>query len=244
MTVQHDGKLDFIEDKTGGRLGRNVVSHDPRNRAFPARGVVYDKDAPLKTARHRSSIRYNQDVTSECSPHAGVHVISRPPFRKLLPPGNYKAYNQRHERTLLYKESQRNDPWPEEYYDGTSTDAPFRVFRNLGQIAEWRWNFGVDDVLRCLAQYASCSIGIVWRSDMMDTDDRGFIHWSGAEEGGHAVCLDTIVVTKRLVYVEGPQSWEEDWGAINGRFRMTADDLDAALRADGESVTVVMPKAA
>lgn len=232
-----DGDLRYVEDQTGGRLGRNVIWHDPANRAYPATGVLFRAAAPLRPKTWWRRGVWDQGYSSECSPHSAAGVRGTSPFRKNLPRPDLLAYDDRSERTELYAESQKVDPWPGESYDGTSTDAPFKVMRSRGHIREWRWCFGADDVLRALSHHGPVSIGTNWYEGMETPKPNGFVSPSGDILGGHAYELLGIDVDDE--FVTAVNSWGPTYGR-NGRFRISFKDLRALLEGDGEAVTVVL----
>lgn len=232
-----DGDLRYIEDTTGGRLGRNVVWHDPQNRAYPTRGVLFAEDAPITTKSWWTRDVWDQNGHSSCTSESATGVIFTSPFRMVLDRANLDAYNDPSERYALYRYAQRFDPWQGEAYEGSSTDAPFKVLRERDQIREWRWNFGLDDTLRTLSKHGAVSIGTVWKEAMFKPDSNGYIRPEGDVAGGHAYRLLGVNAEHR--YVIGVNSWGRSWG-IGGRFRMTWDTLEQLLGEDGEAVTVVL----
>lgn len=232
-----DGDLFFIEDTTGGRLGRTIVHHNPRNRAFPVRGMLFAADAPLRTKIHRRVGVFDQGHESSCTMQAAVGVLRTSPFAGKLARSNRAAYDTPLERYEAYKRAQRLDPWPGESYDGSSTDAPYKLFRDERRIREWRWCFGLDDVLRALSHYGPVSIGTNWHAGMEQTDGAGYVHPTGAILGGHAYELVGISVDSKSVLAVN--SWGTAWG-VNGRMRLTWDELDQLLKASGDACTVVL----
>jgi hypothetical protein len=138
--------VEYITEAPGNPfpLGRSIVNHDPRNRGFAA------LQQPGLTAQAKpGSVWFTRDVYdqigSSCTANAAVGVLRTGPFRNL--PGVKAAwpqYDSEQERFDLYRVAQRNDPWEGEEpdYEGTSTDAPFRVLRDRGVIPGWRWLLG------------------------------------------------------------------------------------------------------
>lgn len=232
-----DGDLLFIEDKTDGLLGRHV-HHDPQNKSYPARGVLFAADAPLQyKVWPRSAAAFDQGRESSCTMQSAAGVLFTDPFRLALEKSARLAYNTQPERYDGYRRAQDYDPWAGRNYEGSSTDAPFKMLRAERRIREWRWCFGFDDVVRTLSHYGPVGIGINWKRDMMDTDHLGFIRYTGSIMGGHAVELRAI--NPEHSYVSGVNSWGGDWGN-NGKFRMSFHDLRAALEDNGEAVTIVL----
>ena len=71
------------------------------------------------------------------------------------------AYDTGDERHALYKAAQAIDPWPGDDYDGTSTDAPFRILRDRGSITKWQWLFGERELREWLTWYGPAVVGTV-----------------------------------------------------------------------------------
>lgn len=233
-----DGLLTYIEEKpsdVGGRLGRNVVWHDPKNRAYPVRSLL--GDAPLVSRSWWARHVFDQGNESSCTAQAASGVVFTSPFRMELERSNLQSYDEAAERYELYRAAQKVDPWPGESYEGSSTDAPFRVLRDGGQISEWRWAFGLDDVLRTLSHHGPVAIGTNWYAGMDRPDSKGFVKAEGSIRGGHAYELYGINVAGR--FVRARNSWGPSWG-VKGLFLLSFDTLDRLLREDGEAVTVVL----
>ena len=89
----------------------------------------------------------------------------------------------------------------------------------------------------------------------MTTDPEGFIRPTGAQVGGHCVCLDGVDLgpehTDSEPVLFGTNSWGDAWGfrgskvhggkGAGGRFKIAAADLDPLLSQDrwGEALTAV-----
>lgn len=237
-----DGDLYFITDETDGKLGRNVVWHDPRNRQHPARDVLYAADAPITNRTWaRKKPAFDQGNGSYCTAEGTTGLLWTAPFRQHFESSVRRAFDTENERRELYLRAQDCcDPWSgrEPSYYGTSTDACLKALRAEGYIRAWKWNYGFDDTLRCLSNYSPVVIGINWKRDMMDTDHLGFIRYTGPLVGGHLVELYKNNADER--YVVGFNSWSEHWGFRGGKFRMSYHDLRTALEDNGESATIVV----
>lgn len=233
-----DGDLIYVPDETGGRLGRTIINHDPRNRAYPVRGAVFAEEAPIVSKTWWRRGVFDQRSESSCTAQAAAGVVTSSPFRRNLARTNLTSYDDAAERFELYREAQKLDPWPGESYDGSSTDAPYQVMRARGQIREFRWCFGIDDVKRTISHHGPVSIGVNWHEEMFETDGRGFIWPRGAMRGGHAVELIGYNVDRKRF--TGMQSWGP-WGIRNaGRFYIAESALEELLEAQGDACTVVL----
>jgi hypothetical protein len=227
-----DGSSYILPDRTDGRLGRHC-HHDPQNRSFPIRALV---GSPVLRTRVWSRFipAFDQGYTSSCTAQAAAGLLSHPPFTR----PEFSLYDQEPEREELYRSAQMVDPYPDTPpQGGSSTDAPFRVLRDRGHIREWRWCFGVNDVLATLSGYGPVAVGTVWTEGMFEPDRNGIISDGGSVAGGHAYELLGIDTGNQTVI--GMNSWGNHW-AVEGTFRMTWEMLDRLLQRDGEAVTVVL----
>ncbi len=240
--VVADGDLFFIEDKTNGRLGRSIVSHDPRNRAFPARGVLFAEDAPIIRKSWWCRHLFDQQGPS-CTMQSAAGVLHTSPFRIQLDRSNLAAYDTEEERHAGYLRAQNYDPWEGSNYDGSSTDAPFKMLREDGRIREWRWCFGLNDVLRTLSHHGPVSIGTLFYSGMDEPlDPDGLVEATGDIWGGHAYELFACIPDESYAG-GGAVDWMQSWGARGprkGRYRMSWATLERLLAEQGEAVTVVL----
>lgn len=243
-----DGDLIFLEEQPadGPRhfgLGRSIVWHDPRNRDYPAvgpRALVSVRAGVSSRVWARPIGVFNQDGEPSCVLQGESGLLFTEPFASRISMrdgGGHCRYVQPHERFYAYKRAQKLDPWAGENYQGTSTDAGMKLLRAEGRIDEWRWCFGIDDVLKTLSNYGPVVIAGTWYSGMDKPDAQGLIAHSGSSRGGHL--MQVLEVNADKEYVAGPQSWGYGWG-LGGFWRMTFDTLDRFLREQGEAATVVI----
>lgn len=219
-------------------LGRHVW-HDPRNRGYPIRAKLPPKGdiTPRNRPWWRRGV-YNQGGEGSCTAQAAAGVVETSPFRLSAPQrGALPAYDDYDERSDLYREAQRHDPWPGEDYSGSSTDAPFKVLRMRGHIAEWRWCFGMDDIDDTLDAHGPVAVGVRWHEGDFQVDSQGFIRGLGAVVGGHA--FDVIYRDWSDDRYRCVNSWDRQWGD-NGRFWITRNELGDRIDDRGEAVTVVL----
>lgn len=215
-------------------MGRALIEHDPRSKGYPARGVVMRSGITRVTKSWRRAGVYTQGKSNTCVGQTFRGVLNSSPLSAAIPLAKRKLYPAQ----KIYDGAQANDQWPgaEPDYSGTSALGAMAYLKQDGVIKEYRWCFGLDDVLDTLSQYGPVGVGVWWHEGMMDTDANGFIKPSGDKVGGHEVELVGINVPGR--FVVGANSWGPDWGTFNGRFKLAWEDLGTLLADDGDSVTV------
>lgn len=217
-------------------LGRNV-NHDPRNRQYRALTAAPVTTAPRTRPWHRSDLPFDQ-IDSNCTAEAAVGLLRTQPHTRPFGHRHFDGYDDEHERVALYQESRRYDPWPGEAYDGTSTDAPFKLLRQRGVITGWAWLFGVDELREHLMHYGAAVVGTVWYWSMFDPNPKTGVvpvdPGSGAA-GGHA--YEVVFCHPKHRWFEIVNSWGSEWGK-RGRARIPYEDMGHLLAEQGEAVTV------
>lgn len=213
-------------------LGRSIINHDPRNYDF--RALV---QPPPKSHRPGRSWYtrdvYDQGRESSCAAQAAVGICRTSPLRTGF--SDWPAYDEPAERNDLYRAAQQVDPWPGASYEGTSTDAPFRVLRDRGHIAAWHWLFGETELWDYVTWYGPAVVGTLWLDAMFSPDAKGYIHPEGGLAGGHAYRVTQAHPTRHAYRIVN--SWGRGWGQ-NGRAWMTRADMASLLERKGEAVTV------
>lgn len=212
-------------------LGR-LVEHDPRSRNFRVLPLLAVAVPPLVSKTWRRGQAYDQGQTPQCVAYTGKGLLNTAPASAAVP---YDV-RSRYQTEAFYTGAQINDEWPSEDYDGTSALGLGKYLANVGLIREYRWCFGLDEVLHTLSYISPVGIGIGWRTGMWETDADGFVHATGADEGGHEVELIGINVLGK--YVIGMNSWGSGWG-VNGRFKLSWEDLGIVLNDHGDAVVLV-----
>lgn len=155
----------------------------------------------------------------------------------------------------VYKAAQLIDPWPGENYSGTSVLAGVKALQELEKnedglslITEYRWAFGIKDVLQVLAYKGPLVLGIDWYNDMYTPTVKNFITPTGEKVGGHAILANGVRIVKLNSLL--PATWENldldksfvrlhnSWGTgygENGAAFITVRDLDKLLQDGGEA---------
>jgi hypothetical protein len=214
-------------------MGRAFASRDPRNLDFLARGALWEEGAPLRDRVWRRGGPYDQGNSSTCVPHALKGLLNTLPF------SGWASYyrRSRYNPYAWYPEFQRRDEWPGEApaYEGTSAQGGLAYLVEQGLIREYRWHRTIDDVLATLAHHGPVAFGTAWRLDMFEPDNRGLIHATGSEMGGHE--WEAIGLDLKAEEIIAMNSWG-DWGD-GGRFRLSFADAEDLLNDWGDAVTLV-----
>ncbi len=214
-------------------LGRSIVWHDPQNRLHRANPLM---SLPDRSRTHVTVDVYDQQGSS-CTMQSAIGVLRTTPNTRA-----FKQFRDRYdteaERHAGYLRAQAYDPWPggEPSYEGSSTDAPFKLLREEGIISGWKWLFGFHEVKQWVMHHGPVSVGTNWYEGMFYPDSKGVIKPTGQVAGGHAwriVGFNLKSHQFRLV-----NSWSRQWGQY-GRAWIHEDDLGRLLSEQGEAVTVV-----
>lgn len=129
--------------------------------------------------------------------------------------------------------------WPA----GASLLAGAKALKQLNLITEYRWAFGITQVLKTLITHGPIVLGIPWSSHMYDTEPGGLVDITGRPVGGHAIMAHGYIpahATFGEVIV-----WTNSWGpsyGINGRAYVRVNDLARLLARHGEAcIPIVAP---
>lgn len=143
----------------------------------------------------------------------------------------------------LYHGAQTMDEWEGEDYEGSSVLGAAKFCKASGYINEYRWCFGIDDVLNALSYVGPVGLGTTWYESMFNapnsdptrkTPEALTVNVDSGVAGGHAYDCHGILPGRELVVCTN--SWGPGWGD-EGRFYLTFSDLDKLLQDDGEAVT-------
>jgi hypothetical protein len=213
------------------RLDR-IVEFDERSRAYPIRALV----APVVKPRGYTwatppSLDQGQD--GACVGFAFTQdILARP-----VPLSTVDAtFAKEH----VYWEAQKLDSWPGgEYpdadprYSGTSTLAGAKVLQSLGFFKEYRWAFGLDDLILAVGYKGPAIVGINWYGSMFTPDTDGVVHVTGDVAGGHDILVVGVNVKKKLFKLHN--SWGPNWGIEGGSCYISFDDMGRLLSEDGDA---------
>ena len=213
-----------------------VVRFDEKSRSFPIRELL--SDGRMSNKHWKCEAHLDQGTEGACVGFAWTHELNAKPFRIRVMTNTAKT---------MYYAAQQWDQWAGTEYDGTSVIAGAKTVHSLGHMPEYRWAFGIDDVLRTLSEHGPVVLGINWYEGMFNTNAEGFIAPTGNIAGGHAILAKAVKFRERegFWWKDLPEpiitlhnSWGTDWG-VNGDAYITASDLATLLNQQGEACVPV-----
>ena len=204
-------------------LGR-LIEFDERSRSFPIRATWPPGKQP-RSYTWSCAFHLDQGSTSSCVGHAWAHEVAARPAVDSVD----SALAMR-----LYHRAQQLDPWPgaEPDYYGTSILAGAKATQEEGRIGEYRWAFGLLDLILAVGYRGPAVVGVNWYEGMFFPDRDSVISPTGRLAGGHAILVNGVSVTKDLFRIHN--SWGSNWGTGGDAF-ITFDDMDRLLHEDGEA---------
>ena len=202
------------------RLDR-LPEFDERSRNYPVRALI---SAPRQRSYTWSCNTFlDQGREGACVGFAIAHEFAARPVS--VPVTNIDARD-------LYHRARELDQWPGEDYEGTSVLGGMRAALETQYITEYRWAFGIDDLIWAIGHKGPAILGINWHEGMIEPDRRGWIRPTGAVVGGHAILARGVNLARNYIYLHN--SWGSDWGS-KGMCRIAIDDLGELLDNDGEA---------
>jgi hypothetical protein len=198
------------------------VEFDERSRLYAATDVIYD-DTP-RSKRWRCDPYLDQGSEGACVGFAWAHELAAYPEPVPIVSNEF-ARN-------IYRSAKLIDPWPGEDYEGTSVLAGAKTVQNLGYISEYRWAFGLQDLILAVGHLGPAVLGVNWYDGMDGVWECGQLHSTGTSRGGHAILCSGVNVRERYFVLHN--SWGREWGS-GGNARVSYQLMDRLLRDDGEA---------
>jgi hypothetical protein len=195
------------------------VSFDERSRQFPIRTLVPQKPV---TRTWNCKTYLDQGQEGACVGFGWSHELAATP--KVIHVTNKSAHD-------LYKQAQTLDEFPGENYDGTSVIAGAKAVLADGFMKEYRWAFGLDDMILALSHAGPVVLGLNWYRGMMDPDKNGFLVPDNNLAGGHCILANGVNVEQKFITVHN--SWGKSWGK-NGEAKISFADMTRLLAEQGE----------
>lgn len=217
-----DGSIIPIPQPSDPRLGR-IPHFDARSRNYPVRALIPPTYAP-RSYTWSCGIVLNQGNIGSCVGNSIAHEIAARPVVVKGVEENFALQ--------IYHRAQQLDPWPGENYEGTSVLAGMQAGKEFGYYAEYRWAFGIEDLILALGYKGPAVLGIRWDNNMFSPDASGIIRPGGGVAGGHAILANGVSLRKQLIRLHN--SWGAWWG-INGEAFISFEDLRALLADGGEA---------
>ncbi|HMT01743.1 MAG TPA: hypothetical protein PKD00_00295 [Burkholderiales bacterium] len=212
------------------RLGR-IEEFDQRSLNFPITTVL--KTGVKRNRIWRCTENYDQGNIGACVAFSIAHELAATPVEVLGLKNNYIIEQ-------IYWEAQKIDPWAggaypsaSPKYEGTSVLAGVKIAQKLGYFEQYRWAFGLNDVLLGLSSSGPCVLGIKWYSNMSIPDSKNFITPTGQLQGGHAILARGVDWNNKHVILHN--SWGKNWGD-KGNCYIKFEDLELLLKDNGEAV--------
>lgn len=202
-------------------LGRIVVPDD-RDRAFPMKAAL-ELAVPPRPARKTWRIWWKGDQgdTPMCVGYSWHGFLRSLPLLQRDPSALW-----------IYKRAQQIDEWPGEEYEGSSVRAGVKALQEKGLIKNYVWAYNVDTIVEWLARNGPVVLGTTWYEDMFTPDRNGVVVPGGRIAGGHA--YEAIGYDDPTEMIICQNSWGDPWG-LNGRFKISYDDLNELLKDQGEA---------
>lgn len=201
---------------------------DERSRDFPVAPLLAGHADRVKTVWEPRPAPLDQGSEGACVGFAWSHELAATPHRYEVDDSSAFALY----RAARDYDAQMGNHWDE----GASLLAGAKAAKAGGWLAEYRWAFGLEEVLDTLVQQGPVVLGIGWYEQMYSTDPSGLVVVDGDRVGGHAIMAngywpdhpefgDVVIWTN---------SWGRDYGLEGCGFIRTAD-LDRLLRDNGEA---------
>lgn len=207
---------------------------DPRSLAYKVADLFDGKPHVLRSRTWRCHEVLDQGTEGSCAGFAVAHdLIARPITIDV---------DAAFARETLYWEAQRHDgfrggayPGASHFNEGTSILAVMKVAKKLGYYSEYRWAFGIRDVLRSISDIGPVVLGLPWYRSMSEPRYGRITEATGGLVGRHAILARGQNLDAKRVLLHN--SWGKDYGK-DGTAWISIDLLDELLK-NGEACVPV-----
>lgn len=199
---------------------------------------------PIRSTSERRGIRDPRSYTWRCydwfdQGREGACVAYALGHELAARPSEVKGIHDQFLKEQVYWEAQKIDPWPggsypnaDPNYEGTSVLAGIKILHKKKFFKEYRWAFGIDDLLIGIGYHGPAVLGVYWYEGMYRPDANGYVQPTGSITGGHAVLARAINVKTETVTIRN--SWGREWG-VDGDCYIKFDDLEKLIQNRGEA---------
>lgn len=211
-------------------FGRRV-EFDERSRGFPAVAALRPTQQTPRSYTWRNPLRLDQGNLGSCVGNAWTHEAAANPYPV---PGLSEKI-----AVKVYRRAQQLDQWPETPpEEGTSVLAGAKAAMEMTWLKQYRWAFGLDDLILSVGHLGPAVLGINWYDGMMETDAKGYVHPTGEIVGGHAILCNRVNLRERFFGLSN--SWGTSWGSkdawgVGGTCRIGFAAMGKLLDEDGEA---------
>jgi len=204
-------------------------AHDPRSRDYPVRGAArlpqskrWTPGVVLDQGREGACVGFGWTAEALATPvKVNFNKVKAAPVN-----------DPQRVASFVYNQAKSIDEWPGEDYDGTSVNAGAKIMRSLGLVKEYRWAFGVDDMITAL-QKGPVVIGIPWYESMYEAPN-GKVVIGGRNVGGHCLLVTGYEIRSGVPVYTWRNSWGPEYGT-GGSAEINHHDLGFLLRQNGEA---------
>lgn len=189
------------------RIVDRLPQFDERSRGFAA--VAGIEDTPFRSYTWACDVYNDQGREGACVGFAWSHELSAKP-KVVRRDANFAL--------AVYNRAKQLDPWDGEDYSGTSVLAGIQAVSEIENsrgrplLQDYRWAFGIQDVVRTIGYKGPLVLGIDWYHGMYTPDVNHFIRPEGNKVGGHAILAKGVKV---VGVSESDANGISDWNAIN-----------------------------
>ena len=213
------------------RLAR-IKQFDEKSREYPVMKTVGGTKKP-RSYTWRCLEHFDQGEEGACVGFAMTHEL-------VARPSEIQYLNAAFARERIYWEAQKIDPWEggsypdaDPVYEGTSVLAGVKMLKELGYIEEYRWAFGLNDLVMAVGYCGPAVLGIPWYEGMFEPHSCGYLHVTGEMAGGHAILCKGVDVKDRTFTLHN--SWGSRWGN-DGDAVVSWVEMERLLHEQGEAV--------
>lgn len=197
-----------------------IVSFDEKSRQYPIRELVPERP---RSYTWKCDTWLDQGYEGACVGFGWSHELAAKP--KVIPVTNASA-------RALYNQAKTLDDDPGEDYEGTSVIAGAKAVQANGYMKEYRWAFGLGDLVLAVGHAGPAVLGLNWYDSMYKPNADGFLIPNDKLAGGHCILCIGVNVSKQYFIVHN--SWGKDWGD-NGEAKIAFVDMDRLLHEEGEA---------